>query len=109
MKEQMRQESSRFVEVMKSHSKLLERVEEMERVVEMERRQVHCKRAPRVMSVSEQHLTCCLPPASQALLLQSDCQALHVEVQTGRQQLEKEKDRGRKLEEHRQQLKEQTG
>ncbi|XP_041796637.1 coiled-coil domain-containing protein 150 [Chelmon rostratus] len=82
MKEQMRQESARSAEAMKSHSELLQQLEEMERVVEMERRQ--------------------------ALLLQSECQALHVEVQTGRQQLEEEKDRGRQLEEHCQQLKEQT-
>lgn len=61
------------------------------------------------MRMCKQQLTRCLPPASQALLLQSECQALHVEVQTGRQQLEEEKDRGRQLEEHCQQLKEQTG
>ncbi|XP_044057824.1 coiled-coil domain-containing protein 150 isoform X2 [Siniperca chuatsi] len=82
MKEQMRQESTRSVEAMKSHSELLQRVEEMERVMEMERRQ--------------------------ALLLQLDCRALLVEVQTSRQQLEEEKDRGKQLEEHCQQLKEQT-
>ncbi|XP_037630185.1 coiled-coil domain-containing protein 150 isoform X2 [Sebastes umbrosus] len=82
MKEQMRQESGLSVEAMKSHCELLQRVEEMETVVDTERRQ--------------------------ALLLQSDCQALHVQVQTSRQQLEEEKDRGRQLEEHRRQLKEQT-
>ncbi|XP_074496333.1 coiled-coil domain-containing protein 150-like isoform X2 [Sebastes fasciatus] len=82
MKEQMRQESGRSVEAMKSHCELLQRVEEMETVVDTERRQ--------------------------ALLLQSDCQAIHVQVQTSRQQLEEEKDRGRQLEEHRRQLKEQT-
>ncbi|XP_042269422.1 coiled-coil domain-containing protein 150 [Thunnus maccoyii] len=73
MKEQMRQESTCSHEAMKSHSELLQRVKEMERVVEMERRQ--------------------------ALLLQSDCQALHVEVQTSRQRLEEEKDRSRQLKE----------
>ncbi|XP_031139419.1 coiled-coil domain-containing protein 150 isoform X1 [Sander lucioperca] len=82
MKEQMRQESARSDEAMISHSELLQRVEEMERVVEMERRQ--------------------------ALLLRSDCQVLQVQVQTSRQQLEEEKDRGRQLEEHCQELKEQT-
>lgn len=41
----MRQESARSTEAMKSHSELLQQLEEMERVVEMERRQVHCKRA----------------------------------------------------------------
>lgn len=58
---------------------------------------------------SKQQLTCCLLLASQALLLRSDCQALLVEVQTSRQQLDEEKDRGRQLEERCQQLKEQTG
>ncbi|KAI3354493.1 hypothetical protein L3Q82_019006 [Scortum barcoo] len=81
MKEQMRQESTRSAEAMKSHSQLLQQVEGMERVVEMERRQ--------------------------ALLLRSDYQALQVEVQTSWQQLEEEKDRGRQLEECSQQLKEQ--
>ncbi|XP_044209158.1 coiled-coil domain-containing protein 150 [Thunnus albacares] len=71
MKEQMRQESACSHEAMKSDGELLQRVKEMERVVEMERRQ--------------------------ALLLQSDCQALHVEVQTSRQRLEEEKDRSRQL------------
>ncbi|XP_067450087.1 coiled-coil domain-containing protein 150 isoform X2 [Thunnus thynnus] len=73
MKEQMRQESVCSHEAMKSHGELLQRVKEMERVVEMERRQ--------------------------ALLLQSDCQALHVEVQTSRQRFEEEKDRSRQLKE----------
>ncbi|XP_039633846.1 coiled-coil domain-containing protein 150 [Perca fluviatilis] len=82
MKEQMRQESARSDEAMVSHSELLQRVEEMERVVEMERRQ--------------------------ALLLRSDCQVLQVQVQVSQQQLEEEKDRGRQLEEHCQDLKEQT-
>uniref|UniRef100_A0A8C9X1S9 Coiled-coil domain containing 150 n=1 Tax=Sander lucioperca TaxID=283035 RepID=A0A8C9X1S9_SANLU len=108
MKEQMRQESARSDEAMISHSELLQRVEEMERVVEMERRQVHCKRAHRVIRMCKQQLTCCLPLASQALLLRSDCQVLQVQVQTSRQQLEEEKDRGRQLEEHCQELKEQT-
>ncbi|XP_076592073.1 coiled-coil domain-containing protein 150 [Chaetodon auriga] len=80
--EQMRQESARSAEAMKSHSELLQRLEEMKRAVEMER--------------------------TQALLLQSDCQALHAEVQSGRQQLEEAKDRVRQLEEHCQQLQEQT-
>ncbi|KAM7399759.1 hypothetical protein PAMP_019004 [Pampus punctatissimus] len=71
MKEQMRQESACSHEAMKSHGELLQRVKEMERVVEMERRQ--------------------------ALLLQSDCQMLSVEVQTSRQRLEEEKDRNRRL------------
>lgn len=57
----------------------------------------------------KQQLTCCLRLASQAVLLQLDCQALHVEVQTSRQLLEEEKDRGRQLEEHSQRLNEQTG
>lgn len=105
----MRQESARSDEAMISHSELLQRVEEMERVVEMERRQVHCKRAHRVIRMCKQQLTCCLPLASQALLLRSDCQVLQVQVQTSRQQLEEEKDRGRQLEEHCQELKEQTG
>ena len=61
------------------------------------------------MSMCKQQLTCCPPPASQALLLQSDCQAMRVEVQTGRQLLEEEKDRGKQLEGRCQQLKEQTG
>ncbi|XP_078102920.1 coiled-coil domain-containing protein 150 isoform X2 [Sander vitreus] len=46
--------------------------------------------------------------AAKALLLRSDCQVLQVQVQTSRQQLEEEKDRGRQLEEHCQELKEQT-
>ncbi|KAM7413644.1 hypothetical protein PAMA_020840 [Pampus argenteus] len=71
MKEQMRQESACSHEAMKSHGELLQRVKETERVVEMERRQ--------------------------ALLLQSDCQMLSVEVQTSRQRLEEEKDRNRRL------------
>ncbi len=41
----MRQESARSAEAMKSHSELLQQVEGMERAMEMERRQVHCKRA----------------------------------------------------------------
>ncbi|XP_032362987.1 coiled-coil domain-containing protein 150 [Etheostoma spectabile] len=82
MKEQMRQESARSDEAMISHRKLLQRVEEMEGVLVMERRQ--------------------------ALLLRSECQVLQVQVQTSRQQLEEEKDRGRQLEEHCQELKEQT-
>ncbi|KAM9359143.1 LOW QUALITY PROTEIN: coiled-coil domain-containing protein 150 [Symphorus nematophorus] len=82
IKEQMRQESACSIEAMKSHSDLLQRLEEMERVVEMERRQ--------------------------ALLLQSDCQALRMEVHVGRQQLGEERDRGRQLEGHCQRLKEQT-
>ncbi|XP_071761246.2 coiled-coil domain-containing protein 150 [Centroberyx gerrardi] len=82
MKEQMSQESARSFEAMKSHSELLQRVEEMETVVEMERRQ--------------------------AQLVQSDCRALHSEVQTGRQRLEEEQDKARRLLERCQQLKEQT-
>ncbi|XP_018539559.1 coiled-coil domain-containing protein 150 isoform X2 [Lates calcarifer] len=82
MREQMRQESTCSAEAMKSHSKLLQCVEEMERVVKMERRQ--------------------------RLQLQSECQVLCVEAQTSRQQLEEEKDRGRHLEEYCRQLKEQT-
>ncbi|XP_008300547.1 coiled-coil domain-containing protein 150-like [Stegastes partitus] len=83
MTEQMRQESTRSDEAIRSHSELLQRVQEMERVVEMERRQ--------------------------ALLLQTDRQASRVEVQSSRQQLAEEKNRGRRLEEECQQLKEQTG
>ncbi|XP_051254323.1 coiled-coil domain-containing protein 150 isoform X2 [Dicentrarchus labrax] len=82
MKEQMRQESARLAEATRSHNELHQRVEEMERVVEMQRRQ--------------------------ALLLQSDCHALHVEVQTGQRQLEEANDRGRQLDEHCQRLKDQT-
>ncbi|CAK6965443.1 coiled-coil domain-containing protein 150 isoform X1 [Scomber scombrus] len=75
MKEQMRQESACSREAMKSHCELLQRVKEMERVMEMERRQ--------------------------ALLLQSDCQTLNVEVQTGRQRLEEEREISRQLKEQR--------
>lgn len=41
MKEQMREEADRSAEAIKSHSELLQRVEEMERMLETERRQVH--------------------------------------------------------------------
>ncbi|XP_035813543.1 coiled-coil domain-containing protein 150 isoform X1 [Amphiprion ocellaris] len=82
MTEQMMQESTRSNDAIKSFSELLRRVEDMERVVEMERRQ--------------------------ALLLQTDCQARRVEVQSSRQQLAEEKDRGRQLEKLCQQLKEQA-
>ncbi|XP_053176768.1 coiled-coil domain-containing protein 150 isoform X2 [Scomber japonicus] len=75
MKEQMRQESACSHEAMKSHCELLQRVKEMEGVMEMERRQ--------------------------ALLLQSDCQTLNVEVQTGRQRLEEERAISRQLKEQR--------
>ncbi|KAK2846850.1 hypothetical protein Q5P01_009849 [Channa striata] len=82
MKEQMMQESTCSAEAMKSHSRLLQRVQEMEREVEMERRQ--------------------------GLRLYSDYRVLGVEVQSSRQQLEEEKERVRQLEEHCQQLREQT-
>lgn len=104
----MRQESTCSAEAMKSHSKLLQCVEEMERVVKMERRQVRLKTAHREMDMCKQQLTCCLL-APQRLQLQSECQVLCVEAQTSRQQLEEEKDRGRHLEEYCRQLKEQTG
>lgn len=58
MKERMRQESTSSAEAVKSHSELLQQVKEMERVVEMERRQVHRKRAHRVTSTCEHQPTC---------------------------------------------------
>ncbi|XP_029923804.1 coiled-coil domain-containing protein 150 isoform X3 [Myripristis murdjan] len=82
MKEQMCQESACSFEAMKSHSELLLRVEEMEKAVEMERRQ--------------------------AQLVQSDHQALYVEVQTSRRRLQEEQDTGRRLQERCHQLQEQT-
>ncbi len=45
MKEQMRQESACSDEAMNSHRELLQWVKEMERIVEMEKRQVRCERA----------------------------------------------------------------
>ncbi|KAM4628410.1 coiled-coil domain-containing protein 150 [Polymixia lowei] len=82
MKEQMSQESAHSFEAMKSHSKLLQRVEEMERVVEMERRQ--------------------------AQLVQADCQAQHSEVLTSRQRLQEEEDKASRLQKYCQQLKQHT-
>ncbi|CDQ87643.1 unnamed protein product [Oncorhynchus mykiss] len=82
LKEQMSQESARSFENEKSHSALLQRVEEMERVVEMERRQAHT--------------------------VQADCHALRSDGQATRQRLQEEKDRGHRLQEQCEQLKGQA-
>ncbi|KAM9442749.1 coiled-coil domain-containing protein 150 isoform 3-T3 [Salvelinus alpinus] len=82
LKEQMSQESARSFENEKSHNALLQRVEEMERVVEMERRQ--------------------------AQTVQADCHALRSDGQATRQRLQEEKDRGHRLQEQCEQLKGQA-
>ncbi|XP_041727172.2 coiled-coil domain-containing protein 150 isoform X3 [Coregonus clupeaformis] len=83
LKDQMSQESARSFENEKSHSALLQRVEEMEIVVEMERRQ--------------------------AQIVQADCHALRSDGQATRQRLQEEKDRGHRLQEQCEQLKGQAG
>ncbi|CAB1349138.1 unnamed protein product [Coregonus sp. 'balchen'] len=82
LKDQMSQESARSFQNEKSHSALLQRVEEMERVVEKERRQ--------------------------AQTVQADCHALRSDGQATRQGLEEEKDRGHRLQEQCEQLKGQA-
>ncbi|KAG7235375.1 hypothetical protein INR49_032715 [Caranx melampygus] len=82
MKEQMRQEAARSAKAENSRRKLLRRLEEMEGALEVEKRQT--------------------------LLLQSRGRLLSAEVKTGRQQLEEERDRGRRLEELCQRLREKT-
>ncbi|CAB1353259.1 unnamed protein product [Coregonus sp. 'balchen'] len=82
LKDQMSQESARSFQNEKPHSALLQRVEEMERVVEKERRQ--------------------------AQTVQADCHALRSDGQATRQGLEEEKDRGHRLQEQCEQLKGQA-
>uniref|UniRef100_A0A4W5NM22 Uncharacterized protein n=1 Tax=Hucho hucho TaxID=62062 RepID=A0A4W5NM22_9TELE len=82
LKDQMSQESAQFFENEKSHSALLQMVDEMERVVEMERRQ--------------------------AQTVQADCHALRSDGQATTQTLQEEKDRGHRLQEQCEQLKGQA-
>ncbi|XP_046892562.1 coiled-coil domain-containing protein 150 isoform X2 [Hypomesus transpacificus] len=82
MEDQVTQESARSFKAFKSQSELLQRVEEMERVVEKERRQ--------------------------AQMVQEHCKALGSDAQSVRERLQEEEERGRRLQEECQQLKDQT-
>ncbi|XP_062329726.1 coiled-coil domain-containing protein 150 isoform X2 [Osmerus eperlanus] len=82
MEDQVTQESARSFKAFKSQSELLQRVEEMERVVEKERRQ--------------------------AQMVQEHCKALGSDAQSIRERLQEEEERGRRLQEECQQLKDQT-
>ncbi|XP_067102714.1 coiled-coil domain-containing protein 150 [Osmerus mordax] len=82
MEDQVTQESARSFKAFKSQSELLQRVEEMERVVEKERRQ--------------------------AQMVQEHCKALGSDAQSIRERLQEEEERGRRLQKECQQLKDQT-
>ncbi|KAJ7990627.1 hypothetical protein DPEC_G00302350 [Dallia pectoralis] len=82
LKDQMYQESARSLENEKSNRALLQRVEEMERVVECERRQ--------------------------AQIVQAKCHALNSDGQATRRRLLEEKDRAHRLQEQCEQLKGQA-
>ncbi|XP_073674160.1 coiled-coil domain-containing protein 150 [Garra rufa] len=83
MKEQMAQETTALLKAEQSHNTLLRRVEEMERVVERERRQVE--------------------------VLQADCQALRTDGQTNRAELKKKEEQILGLERECRELRDQSG
>ncbi|XP_016364259.1 coiled-coil domain-containing protein 150-like isoform X1 [Sinocyclocheilus rhinocerous] len=83
MKEQMAQETAAHLEAEQSHNAVLLRVEEMERVVERERRQVE--------------------------VLQADCHALRTDGRANREELKKRAERILGLERECQQLRDQSG
>ncbi|KAG7471013.1 hypothetical protein MATL_G00119810 [Megalops atlanticus] len=82
LKVQLSQEAALRLEMEKSHGALLQRVQEMEKVVEQERGQVQA--------------------------LQTDCHALRSEGQEVRQRLKEEAEKARRLEEECQQLRDQA-